>query len=1201
MGRRRPMAEPSTRWTPQQKAGIETTGVNLLVSAAAGSGKTAVLAERCVHLLCDAEQPCSVDELLVVTFTELAAAQMKERIRAALQRRHDGDPDDPRVLDQLAQIDRAQVSTLHGFCARLLRRHFHLVGLDPSFTTLDGEEAKVLARQTVHDLIAERYETDEDGTFQKLIDFYADGDDTVIQKSILDAHHLLASLIHPDAWLQTAGDRLQSAAADFTKSEIGAEIRTLVREKLQAFISQCDTATQMLQRLGMPKPATYLADIRDTVSDWCAFADKGDLTRLASLFADFVPGRKPSISNSDANKPLASSALEIVDDLKESDLAQFLRFTTAEWEQGLRSLLPFAQTFISLVKEFSDRYQSAKSRIRSVDFADLERFALRILRSNDGPSDTALNLQRSIAHVLVDEYQDINAVQDEILRLVSRERSKSPNLFCVGDVKQSIYRFRLAEPERFIARSDRYRGGDGGRVIDLQQNFRSRPPLLEAINVVFERLMTRRAVDIEYDASQRLIPGAIFPPTPSGLQGFSGAPIELHILPRIASAAETDEDQASADLDRTDREALFVAKRIVDLVASGVSVADKDAEGNATLRPVEYRDIAILLRAAVHKAEQFAETLSRHGIPVYRESGSGFFDTTEVRDLLSLLHLLDNPRQDFPLAAVIRSPISNFRKPEDALALIRLAYPADTGVPFHEAVLRYAAEQTDDLAAEIKGFLDSLDRWRQASRNQPLSQVIWSILEDTGYLTFCSALDNGEQRAVNLLHLYDRAKQAGAASGRGLYRFLRAIERLREEADLGVPTVIGENENVVRILSIHKSKGLEFPIVFLPDLGKRFNLGDLNSKILLDRTAFLGLPAIDEPKQARYPSAASVLLKHQIRQKSMAEEVRVLYVAMTRAKEHLILAGTADEKSLARWQSFSSDRGPVSRESVIGAATPLDWIAPIAISNDAAFKLESHTSAEISEWESTGSRRKAMTPWQTARAELKPLAPAPTPNALADEVMARLSYTYPQIQFVTARAALPATEWAKRDTPQVFNGPKELPLPCFTVSQATAAGCDRGTATHLVLQHLKFTEESIARQIQRMVHQRLLTSEQAAMVDIRAIDWFLSTDLAREIQLADETDRLREIPFTYAVPSKSADPMDRPMIRGRIDLLLCQDRRCRVIDYKTDSVTGDALQARADAYSRQLIFYRQAIEELTGLKVSGSQLVFLFPRAIIDC
>jgi ATP-dependent helicase/nuclease subunit A len=1280
------MSEHATRWTPQQAEAIRTTGVNLLVSAAAGSGKTAVLAERCAYLICDASPPCNVDQLLVVTFTETAAAEMRGRIETALRGRLEKDPDSQRLRTQIAQIDRAQVSTLHAFCFRVLRQHYHLVGLDPNVNILDGDEAKLLRLETVRALFAERYEIDDGGVFNQFIDIYGNGQDEGLQGHVIRTHELLCSVVDPQAWVAEARRRVaEGTARPLGETTLGKELAGMVHRRVESLTTRCGEAIAVVRGLdGVGKYLAYLTDLAETLAGWKRAFGTGNFDALAGAVAGFKAPTKPSIPKTVVDREIAGNLLESIRAEMGSGgmLGQLAAFSSKEWSHGLQSIEAFTGLFLDLVVEFGKRYAIAKQRVRAIDFSDLERLTLQVLRTPDGaPSSVARGFHRRIAHVLVDEYQDINGVQESILNLVSRECVAADgasravqNLFCVGDVKQSIYGFRLAEPARFLARYERFKlnersrsgspqfvgsepgtvfSGSGetvrsaettliaddrgrGKVIDLQANFRSRPPLLEVLNGVFERLMTKDAADLDYDESQKLRAGATFPPS-AELPAFAGAPLELHLLPNEVEGDESDE-ASGEDLDRMQREASFIAMRIHELLghdgSPAMQVADRDAAGTMVMRPLQKRDIVVLLRSTVQKAARIASILEEHGIAAHRDAGTGYFETTEIRDMLALLQLLDNAQQDIPLAAVLRSPLANLVVPEDSLGRIRLAYQENDGaMPFHEAVSRYATEQNDELAARLRDFFANFERWRQVAQLRPLAELVWHLYDDTGYLAYCSGLENGRQRVANLMYLHGRAKQFGAFSRQGLYRFLTFLKGLQEDSDIGPPSVLGPGEDVVRIMSIHRSKGLEFPVVFLPDLGKRMNLSDSKGHVLIDRAVYLGLSAVDPAKQVRYPSLALMLVSERLRQQAMAEELRVLYVAMTRAKEHLILVGTCGEKDARDWSGrYRQHKGPLPTEIILKAGCVLDWIGPVAAAMDGAgeagFTLTQHTAEELRDWSVARAARHGLSLQQLGFAALKRLEPSPAENPIAAGVIERLGYVYPHQPFSERRAAIAVTEWSKKNPPapqpviaaDLFeSAPPQrplnnlLPLPRAISGELELSAADRGTATHLVLEHLDFqrpcTTADLDEQITSMVERKLLLPAQAKVVDRGSIIWFAQSELGEMLRRLPAADVIRESTFNLALQDEinlspetattsDAVGLDRVMLRGRIDLLLKVDGSYVIIDYKTDRVSGDQIEQRGQGYEPQVRIYKQAIAAITGAPVSAVYLVFLAPRRI---
>jgi len=1264
-------AEPGTKWTEAQLAGIQTTGCNLLLSAAAGSGKTAVLAERCAYLVCDAPDPCGVDELLVVTYTEAAAAEMKSRIEQALRKRLDNLPDpqpgdtattavggQARLHRQLALVERAQVSTLHGFCARLLRQHFHLLGLDPSFAILDAGDATLLRNETVRDLFLQRYETDDHGHFRDFVDGYGDGNDAYLQKTVVRAHDLLRSLVDSQQWLDTAlANIIEAGACPLNASALGDQFLAEVAERLERLIQRClDGIRLLLGMTGFDKYSQQFGELLITARSWRKVLDEGGLDALAAAVAAFTLPRKPNIRDNVPGKEIAVAALDAVRDSMKAgngaargSVLELARFSEAQWRQGMRMIRQPTQIFLDLVSDFGQAYRDAKDKSRGLDFADLEIYALRLLRAGDrdaSPSAVACLCQSRYRHVLVDEYQDINEVQDAILSLVSRA-TPAANLFCVGDVKQSIYRFRLAEPRRFLARYDQFKAlvpagtTAPGKVIDLQSNFRSRAPLLEVINGVFRRLMTRQGTEIEYDVSHELRPGLAYPPA---AQSFIGAPVELHLLSNDAGDHVADSEDAddppdgspgsdAAELDRTQREALFVARRICNLVngPSPMHVMEKGPDGCLVPRPIRFRDIVILLRSMHQKADQFADILRKQEVPVHRESRTGFFRSTEIQDILSLLRILDNPQQDIHLAAVLRSPLGRLTDCENSLARVVLAYPPAGGstepLPFHRAVVRYGAEHDDELAAHLRQFLQKLERWRQQSRQRPLAETIWTIYAQTGYLAFVSGLPNGQQRTANLMSLHERARQFGSFSRQGLYRFLKFMETLADESDLGQPSVLSEADDVVRIMSIHRAKGLEFPVVILPDLGKRFNLEDCSGRILVDRARHVGLVVADLKKRARYLSMASFLVRDQLLRQSLAEELRVLYVAMTRAKEHLILVGTCKQARLEGWsRQYAGMPGPLPTDQVLSATMMLDWIGPVcAAAGAGSFAITFHSSEAIQSWKQfpmvdDAARRRAQL------AVFQPLDPPPPANPLAQRIITALTTKYAYARFVTLPASQSVSVWTKHN-PRISTLPTSgtipdvppsiqsvaaeaaLPLPRFLLESECLSAAEIGTATHLVLEHLDFARPcsgpDLDDQIAGMLQRHLFNSQQAAAVNRQAIAWLMAEELGMLIkQHAAEV--IRELPFNLAVSSALAPPasdlqahdLDQIMIRGRIDLLIPRNGAFLVVDYKTDRVPQVMLDARAEFYDGQVQFYRRAVKQITGHDVVGVYLVFLAARQI---
>ncbi len=1204
-----PTTPTSDRWTPEQIRGIQTVGHSLLVSAAAGSGKTAVLAERCAHLVCDAKPACDVDRLLVVTFTRAAASEMRSRIESALRKRLASATaeQETRLTRELALLDRASISTLHAFCMTLLRENFHLLNLDPAFTLIDEDQARLLRHEVVRELFADRYETDESGAFQSLVDHYAQGNDQSLATQVLATHDLLCSVIDPPGWCQQALQRLiEASEGRLGESELGKRLIDGFNMRLAGLKQRAIAAAGELNANADFTPyLEYVNELIATLEKWASIAKTGSIDPLA----DAIRGFRTELPRTKLPQPLREQAIALIDPVRDEmksrgALAALCRFTESEWRDGLQRIIEPTRTFLDLCAEFRARFESRKRSLRSLDYADLEQLTLRLLDDRGQPSEVARLCHRRYAHVLVDEYQDINAVQDRILSLLSRDcvakATAGGNLFCVGDVKQSIYRFRLAQPRQFTDRAGRFGRGkaaNGGEIIDLSTNFRSRRRLLEALNGIFERLMIGGPMEINYDASHRLHAPEV---SPYDAMPCDAPPITLHLLPDSADAnpaaqsqSEDDNREEDEDQDRTDREAAFVARQILELMHGGTLVLDKSAQPPAT-RPLRFGDIAILLRAKQIKADQFAEKLRAAGIPVHSDSSSGFFAAMEIRDMLALLAVLDNQQQDIPLAAVLRSPLLRLPRPEDLLALARLAHP-DPAVPFHAAIVQYAAEKGGPLAEALL----TLARWREWTNQLPLADAIQAILADSGYLTFCSGLADGEQRVANLRELHRRAELFEASTqSLGLGRFRHFLETLQNESDLGQPSVAVEGDQAVRVMTIHRSKGLEFPVVFVPDLGKRHNLRSCAGSILVDRDAYVGLLVADEERRVRYPSLAHVMAKETIRIQSLAEEMRVLYVAATRACERLILIGTISNKETQAWQArFASHQGPLPLGHVSAAASPLHWIGPaaLALAEQAPDLASVVVHAQPPTTSTSTAANSEDTPLKHRLAMLEPLDPAPPPNERAARILERLQSSYP-FEPLTRLPAVRSVSQLASQSHGVF--PRKLTGPADAgASKESPSGAEIGDATHIVMEHIDLHRPvdpgNLRAKLEEMVRRRFLTAQAAQSVDLASIEWFLNSELGAFVRRhAPAVRREQALLFAETLHSSAEHPLDRTMVRGRIDLLLPLADRCVLVDYKTDKITPDRIDDQVAHHRPQIELYANAISSLLRMPVEG-HLAFL--------
>ncbi|MHC4064835.1 MAG: helicase-exonuclease AddAB subunit AddA, partial [Planctomycetota bacterium] len=1159
-------------------------------------------------------------------------ARILEAIRERISRR----PEDLYLRNQAALIDTAQISTLHAFCLWMLRRCFSQAGIDPTAPILDEDEAQLLRSETLETVFTELYTADtEPGRgFVRLVGDYGLGRDTGLAEVVLKLADFLRSLPHPRQWLDLVRSAVGASADDTV-----AGYQELVGTEMMRQRAHVEQLADYVER-DLPEWTFYGQKVRDYAEALTRWSQSGDWDALRDEIAalEITTRGAPRLAKGATDDESAGrdAARSLLDDVRKrlfgKQLRPLVRFSETEMHRGLTDTAPYLDTLIELVGQFDARYTRAKKAMDVLDFADLERGAYDLLRDeNDLPgiSVVAREFHTRFAHVLVDEFQDINPLQDAILKLSSRESDpdRDDNLFCVGDVKQSIYRFRLAEPQVFQSRVENADRDDSTAVcVGLQENFRSDPYLIDGINLLFERLMSREMGGVAYDESARLRPGL------QRARHTAPAPVELHLLQRRLEPRQQ-EDEEQRYVDPTDpaswqvieREAYLIGTRIRELRRSGMTV-----DG----RPPQWRDIAVLLRAPAHTAAPMVEILGRMGIPSCTPVGSPLLASTEVRDVLALLTVLDNPQQDIPLASVLRSGVAGLSFTEDDLVAMRCL---DREVPFHEAVRRYRSEGDDaDLGLRLGQLLDRLARWRRDARRRPLADVLWNIYRQSGYLAYVGGLARGQTRRANLLALHERARQFGGFQKQGLHRFLRFIESLESSGrDLAAAPPTGQAQDVVTIMSIHRSKGLEFPVVFVADLAHRFNLDDARGDIIFDRRLGLGLRVVDPQRLIKYPSILHKRVARSIEANTRDEELRILYVALTRACQRLILVGSTDLQGVVRDRELSRrSSGAVSPLTLASAGTPLDWIIPALAAappesvqwpdkepagqsgDPPLHRVEFHTEDEMADWHLETSTGVAENPALAAAARLKPL-PAEEPRSADDfddaAVLDRLDYPYPHLAASSVRAALAVSE-AKRaadpftdehqPTGQPYYRPSFDPPAVLAEKAPRLTPQERGTLTHRVLQLWNFAEP-IEQALQRLVDAGRLTAEQPGIIDSDALTWFADTPLGRRIRDAGGAYR-REFLFISAESADLFDPAlegtcdERVLVRGIADGVLTDSQGLEIVDFKTDALSPDAVAARADGYRLQMQLYARAVARIWRRPVTRCWLIFLAPRRIVE-
>ncbi|GAW91170.1 helicase-exonuclease AddAB subunit AddA [Calderihabitans maritimus] len=1256
--RQKDIPEP---WTEPQWEAIVTRGTNLLVSAAAGAGKTAVLVERIIHLITGPD-PVEINRLLVVTFTEAAAAEMRQRIGKALEEALERDPDNAYLRRQRALLNQASISTIHSFCLEVIRRYYYRLDLDPAFRVADENEAALLRLETVDDLFEELYAS-RDEEFLTLVEHYGGNrNDENLKNIVLDLYQFTCA--QPWPW-----EKLREAVAAFKVEEAtpmenlpwtGAVLEYIAMEleRMEFLLRQ---ALELCSYPGGPEAyRENLEQDLQMVGRLAAYCREGSWEQLRSNWLGISFSKLKRIKKEEVDEALADKVKSlrqtVKDKLKELGDTYFQREPEALL-QDINRLGPLMEGLVNLVYRFSQAYSRSKQARGLLDFADLEHYCLKLLLDPEaGPgelvaSPIARELQEQYEEVLVDEYQDVNAVQDAILNLVSRQDGNRSNLFMVGDVKQSIYRFRLAEPGMFLRKYRDYSDSEqqAGRRIDLNANFRSRREIVDGVNFLFRQILTPRVGEMAYDSAAELVCMADYPEvTEENCAPSVAGPVELHLVARenetessytedYNETVEGEEEYSSRELEALEREAHVIARRIKEMVQGtpekpgpAFSVWDK---AEKKYRPLKYRDIVILLRSTRHRANVFLEALSQWGIPAYADLGTGYFSSPEVETVMSLLRIIDNPRQDIHLAAVLRSPLFGFTAEE--LARIRLY---DRRGDFYAAVLAAARDSgSEPLRSKLRDFLAKLERWRTTARRSPLGELIWQIYRETGYPDFAGGLPGGAQRRANLLALYERARQFDSFARQGLFRFLRFVERLRRsEGDLGTARALGENEDVVRIMSIHKSKGLEFPVVFVADLGRQFNWRDLQGDLLFHPGLGLGPKVVDPQAGIKYPSLAYLAVRERCRLESLAEELRILYVALTRARERLVLVGSAREleKCCRQWCGMVSRlEWPLPDGYLAAARTYLDWICSAVARHSCASPLRNLAGVGEKGWGevSDDPSRWKVEIWGLSEGKKVsvPVAASPEGSPVWDkiirqeplslperpfreEVHRRLNWRYPYRIIVTRPAKLSVSELKRRfdyqdaDREAVFLAyrPQLAERPRFLQQSTELTGAEKGLAFHLVMQHLDLSrpldEEEIKRQVEAMVFREILTEEQARAVRVEDVVTFFQHPLGTRIQQSYRSLR-REVPFSLGLPAREVYPdlppevagEDRVLVQGIIDCFLEEEDGFLLLDFKTDRFGSRKLPEAVERYRVQINLYARALQAIYRKPVKEAYIYFV--------
>ncbi|WP_308810515.1 helicase-exonuclease AddAB subunit AddA [Bacillus sp. D12] len=1230
-----PVKPADALWTDDQWKAITADGNDILVAAAAGSGKTAVLVERIIRKIISEDNPLDVDRLLIATFTNASAAEMRHRIAEALEKEIKKNPDSRHLRKQLSLLNKANISTLHSFCLDVVRSHYYLLDIDPGFRIGDSTEIELIKDEILEEVLETQYGISDNEPFFRLIDAFTDDrSDRTILEIIRVLDDFSRSNPNPKEWLESLADMYE--IGEHTRIEDLPFYPVLKFDIMMRLAAAKEMIHEGYQLTLLPDGPAALGEtfkLDEELINKLSESLEADWQSMADAFSAVSFAKAKTIRKGTCDEDLAKQAKKMRDDVKKllNGITSDLFFRKADsFLKDISDMKPYVVTLAGLVTAFQKRFLAEKLERGIVDFSDLEHMALEILGTYEygtlKPTDVALEYRDKFKEVLVDEYQDTNMVQETILQLVTQDGESTGNMFMVGDVKQSIYRFRLAEPNLFMGKYSRFltEPTDTGMKIDLNKNFRSRSEVLAGTNFLFKQLMGKTVGEIEYDEPAELKKGAAYPEDEE-------YPVELYLIDKSAEGAgygSEDDDEADEDLETVLLEARQMAELIKQMINERRKVYDAKTK---TYRNITYRDIVILLRS-MPWAPQIMDEFRAQGIPVYADLSTGYFEATEVAIMISLLQIIDNPYQDIPLASVLRSPIVGLD--EENLSDIRITLPKGQFYDALKAYCQYGSfEKYGTVYLKVKRFFDYLHEWRNQAREGALSSLIWQLYRDTGYYDFVGGMPGGKQRQANLLALYNRARQYEESSFRGIFRFLRFIDRMRERgSDLGAARALGEQEDVVRIMTIHKSKGLEFPVVILGGLSKKFNQMDLKRSYLVDKDLGLAFRYVNPELRITYPSLPQIAFKKKQLLENIAEEMRVLYVALTRAKEKLYLIGTLSdaEKSFKKWSAYENKEGWLLPDYTRANATSyMDWIGPSlvrhrifkegAIASDSLAEIASHPS----EWQvhvRKSNTLQSVTEEENMESKrlfksIEQMEPIEVESEFKERVRDQMEWDYRFKSSTTGRSKQSVSElkrlneskdeYSATDLVRATFKRMNLKRPAF-MQQKTMSPAEKGTMMHLVMQHLDFTkpvtEESVQTLLGYLVMKEYATKEQVSEIRTDQILSFFESELGQRLQQANKI--RKEIPFTMALPAHEAyqdwqDGDENILVQGIVDCLFEDENGLVLLDYKTDAITDrfkngfeEAEPVLKERYEKQIQLYTRAIEQILKREVSERYLMF---------
>ena len=1223
------MAE--VKWTNEQQQAIKENGSNILVAAAAGSGKTAVLVERIINKIIN--EKVDIDRLLVVTFTNAAAAEMRERVLEAIYKKLDEDPENENLQRQITLLNKASICTIDSFCLDVVRNHFYeLKNISPNFRIADTTEIELLKQEVLEDIFEQKYENQEED-FATLINTYTSyRDDAPLKDLVLKIYTYTQSNPFPKIWLNEKIEmfHIQELEQDFSQNPWGKILLKEVEEELIDDINTLKEQEDFLRK--NPELEKYAKTIYDDIDKMEMLqANLDGWDKAYEIYTNFVFATWP---RQKIDSEIKDQAKQIRDDVKKkfsNRLNKILIYNSKEANQDILDMYPILVKLKNLILEFGEEFSKRKRNKNIVDFNDIEHLALDILLKNENgkveTTEVAKSYKEKFMEIAIDEYQDSNMVQEYILTAISKDN----NIFMVGDVKQSIYKFRQAMPELFLSKYKTYKAKDekgekDNLKIQLFKNFRSRKNVLDFTNLIFQDIMSDSLGDIEYNEEEYLNLGASYEEITQDLETEIDV-IDLKEKENFEEELEEENQDNEENLEEEriediQVEARFVANKIKALVESHFQVYDKKING---FRDIRYKDIVILLRSTKVNAPIFEEEIINLGMPVFSESSQEYLDSIEIQTVMSLLKIIDNPIQDIPLVTVLRSHIGNFT--DDELVEIRLADKYDN---FYTAMQKARINVSKTLKDKIDIFFKNLENWRKEKEYLALDEFIWKLYSDTHYYTYVGLMPNGDIRQANLKMLFERAKQYETASFKGLYNFINFIEKLHlGSGDLGAAKLIGENDDVIRIMSIHKSKGLEFPVVFLSATGKQFNLMDLNQNILLHQELGIGVKYIDYERQVQYDTLTKEAIRNKIFTETLSEEMRILYVALTRAKEKLYITGLKKDyqKEIEKMQNqvnrYHKTNDKINDVLVKKYKKYLDWILLVYLYEkenvNQVLKLNVLNKQEL---------MKSFSKPKEEIVDIKSmLEDVPIQKEDVKKLNKILEYTYthklattiPTMTSVTKIKQMKAEKNAdltdenvkeekiknqkdtnlqlqnnsennlenNSETVITFNKPKFLRKD----EAETLTGAQKGTLVHLCMQRLnekiEYNLENIKELIKDLVKREIITELEAQNINPYKILEFTKSNIWKEMKTAQKV--YKERPFFINIPAKEIyeeELEEEILVQGIIDLYyINSEDQIVLVDYKTDYVEKGKEKELIEKYISQLELYKKALEESLRKKV----------------